>query len=305
MSCSPARAARARTSFAHLIHELSSGARAPFVVVDCGALPETLARERDLRPRAGRVHRRRRSAAPASSRSPTAARCSSTRSATPPPSLQAKLLRAIETKTFDRLGGRAPVQVDVRIVAATNRDLRRGRRGLPRGPLLPARRLHIAVPPLRERAEDVPELVEAFIGKIALQQHREGTPRHGQREALARCAHYRWPGNVRELRNVDRARGAARAAAIDLEHLPLEITLSADSGADDETGDAAGTATGAAPGTASGAAVAQGTTLKDAREHDHRPPSGGCSSRRCSATGATSGRSPGSLKSTRRPSTGC
>ena len=57
--------------------------------------------------------------------------------------------------------------------------------------------------------------------------------------------------------------------SIDLEHLPLEITLSAESGADDEIGAAAGTATSAAPGAAQAAAAAHGTTLKDAREHDH------------------------------------
>ena len=86
-------------------------------------------------------------------------------------------------------------------------------------------------------------------------------------EALRALQHYRWPGNVRELRNVIERAVLLCGATIDLEHLPLEITLSAESGADDESGPRR-TATGAAPG-AAGAAAAQGTTLKDAREHDH------------------------------------
>jgi len=188
-----------------------------------------------------------------------------------PASLQAKLLRAIETKTFDRLGGSRPVHADARVIAATNRDLRRmDAEGSFRADLF--YRLggfHIAIPPLRERAEDIPELAAAFVEKIALQQHREGALPGLTPEALQSLRRYRWPGNVRELRNVIERAVLLCGASIDLEHLPLEITLSAESGDEDENGTATGTAPEIVPGAATAVAAPHGARLKDAREHDH------------------------------------
>ena len=163
------------------------------------------------------------------------------------------------------------MRADARVIAATNRDLRRmDAEGAFRADLF--YRLggfQIAIPPLRDRAEDIPELAAVFIEKIALQQHRAGAPPGLTAAALEALRRYRWPGNVRELRNVIERAVLLCGASIDLEHLPLEITLSAESGADDETVAAAGTATGAVPGAGQAAAAVHGTTLKDAREHDH------------------------------------
>jgi two-component system nitrogen regulation response regulator NtrX len=115
---------------------------------------------------------------------------------------QAKLLRAIEAKEIERVGGGRPIQVDVRIVAATNMDLERA--------VAEARfredlyfRLNvipIMVPPLRERPEDVPDLVRHFS---ALYRARSGRPApEWTTDAIIVLQRYRWPGNVRELGNI-------------------------------------------------------------------------------------------------------
>jgi DNA-binding NtrC family response regulator len=231
---------------AHLIHDLSSRREGPFVVVDCGALPETLAESEIFGHEKGAF-----TGAASRSLGKFALAHGGTlfldEIGNAPASLQAKLLRAIETKSFDRLGGSRPVHADARVIAATNRDLRRmDAAGAFRADLF--YRLggfHIAIPPLRERAGDIPALAAAFIEKISLQQHREGEPPRLTPEALEALRRYPWPGNVRELRNVIERAVLLCGASIDLEHLPLEITLSVESGA------------------------AHGTTLKDARELDH------------------------------------
>ena len=108
------------------------------------------------------------------SRSPTAAPSSSTRSASCSPAPQVKLLRVLQEREFERVGGTQPLPVDVRVVAATNRDLdAASRRGaLPRGPLLPPQRRHRStMPPLRERADDIPLL--------APRSSRHGSARSG------------------------------------------------------------------------------------------------------------------------------
>jgi two-component system response regulator AtoC len=117
------------------------------------------------------------------------------------PVLQAKLLRVLEEKTFKRVGGVEDIRVDVRIVAATHRDLReRVREGKFREDLyFRLQVLPIHVPPLRERAGDIPRLCNAFIRRFATEfrRHVRGvTP-----AALAILEQYRWPGNVRELKN--------------------------------------------------------------------------------------------------------
>jgi DNA-binding NtrC family response regulator len=115
--------------------------------------------------------------------------------------LQAKLLRAIETKRIERLGGTAPVTVDTRIVAATNRDLRRAvaARQFREDLFFRLSVFPIRVPPLRERVEDIPLLVHHFVARVSHETGRKVltvTP-----EAMAALSAYPWPGNVRELQN--------------------------------------------------------------------------------------------------------
>ena len=118
------------------------------------------------------------------------------------PKLQLDLLRVLEERHFYRLGGTVPIVVDLRIIAATNRDLRRAiEEGTFRDDLY--YRLNvipIRLPPLRERREDIPLLIEHFIERLSIEtgRHVEGV----SREALELLMAHSWPGNVRELRNV-------------------------------------------------------------------------------------------------------
>ncbi len=120
--------------------------------------------------------------------------------------LQVKLLRFLEERTFKRLGGTADIHVDVRVIAATNRDLERGLREGTFRPDLYYRLnvLPVWLPPLRERLDDVPLLAEHFIADLgrALGKRVRGL----SPEAQAMLRAYAWPGNVRELKNmVERA----------------------------------------------------------------------------------------------------
>jgi DNA-binding NtrC family response regulator len=119
-----------------------------------------------------------------------------------PLTTQTKLLRVLETREFLRVGGERPIHVDVRVIAATNQDLRRlvtigdFRRDL----YYRLNVLHIELPPLRRRRADIPLLVEAFVEE-ATTRHERPFPGITQ-EGMAILEAYHWPGNVRELRNL-------------------------------------------------------------------------------------------------------
>ena len=118
-----------------------------------------------------------------------------------PAAMQAKLLRALQERTFERVGGETTVKVDVRVLSATNKDLdKEVAEGRFRQDLF--FRLHViplALPPLRERRDDIPLLVQHFIGKLAAKTNAR--IRSISDEALGRVLAYHWPGNVRELEN--------------------------------------------------------------------------------------------------------
>jgi transcriptional regulator with PAS, ATPase and Fis domain len=118
-----------------------------------------------------------------------------------PMQTQVKLLRVLQEREFEKLGGSKPVSVDVRLVTATNRDLREAvEQGTFRLDLL--YRLQVVelyIPALRERPEDILPLARHFLGKYALESRREPLSLNSESEALLLA--YRWPGNVRELEN--------------------------------------------------------------------------------------------------------
>jgi DNA-binding NtrC family response regulator len=118
------------------------------------------------------------------------------------PETQAKVLRVLQEHAFERVGGNEPISVDVRVVAATHRDLESEVRDSKFREDLYYRLkvVEILLPPLRERLEDIPALVDRFSVQVAERHSRE--PKAFSSDALAALARHGWPGNVRELRNV-------------------------------------------------------------------------------------------------------
>jgi len=162
-----------------------------------------------------------------------------------PGSLQAKLLRVLQEREFERLGGTRTIKVDVRVVAATNQDLRAAlEQGTFREDLY--YRLNvvpISIPPLREHKEDIPYLVDHFIRRFAQSSGKtiEGvTP-----EAMKLLVDFHWPGNIRELENIlERAVVMAAGPKIDVGDIHLDIDAPAGSQAG--AAPSAATATGSA-----------------------------------------------------------
>jgi DNA-binding NtrC family response regulator len=186
---------------ARAIHDRSSRSKRPFIKVDCAAIPATLLESELFGHEKGAF---------TGALAQKLGRFELAHEGTlfldeigeMPLELQAKLLRAIQDQEFERVGGNRTIRVDVRIVAATNRDLKamvdenKFRADL-------YYRLHVfplSVPPLRERREDISLLTRYFVQKHARQMGRkiESIPT----EALEALTNYDWPGNIRELQNV-------------------------------------------------------------------------------------------------------
>jgi Nif-specific regulatory protein len=144
------------------------------------------------------------------------------------PSIQAKFLRVLEGHPFERVGGSQPIKVDVRVIAATNRDLEKAvaESSFRRDLYFRLRVVEIFVPPLRKRPEDIIELSNYFLDKYIVETGRKirgFTP-----EAVQCMKQYRWPGNVRELKNViERAVVLARGDFLDTDDLNLSTVATA------------------------------------------------------------------------------
>jgi DNA-binding NtrC family response regulator len=209
--------------FARLIHEQGNRARAPFVAVNCAAIPEHLLESElfghekgaftgALARRIGRMERA------------SGGTLFLDEIADMSLALQAKVLRALQEREIERVGGEQPIRVDVRFVAATNRDLEadvvagRFREDL-------YYRLNVVpleLPPLRVRGEDVRLLAEYYLERVA--QEHGLAPLHLAPETLSLLQSYEWPGNVRQLRNVmERAALLAEGRVIRPAHLPEEV----------------------------------------------------------------------------------
>jgi two-component system nitrogen regulation response regulator GlnG len=148
------------------------------------------------------------------------------------PATQTKILRVLQSGTFERVGGNQPIQVDVRVIAATNKPLeaavaaRQFREDL----FYRLNVVRIHIPPLRDRREDIPLLVNYFLEKIAREQQHP--PKPIASSVIKTLEKYHWPGNVRELENaLRRAHVMAKGDAILLSDLPPEISGQSSSGA--------------------------------------------------------------------------
>ncbi len=138
--------------------------------------------------------------------------------------MQAKLLRVLQERRFERVGGHESLEVDVRVVAATNKDLEKEvKEGRFREDLYYRLNvIKIDVPPLRERPEDIPLLVTHFLNKYARPNE---PPKRMSPEAMERLLAYRWPGNVRELENaIERSSVTTVGDTINPDKLPPRIT---------------------------------------------------------------------------------
>jgi DNA-binding NtrC family response regulator len=141
-------------------------------------------------------------------------------------SAQARLHRVVEYQTFQRVGGTASIEVDVRLIAATNADLEAL---IERGDFMPdlydrLRFAEIVLPPLRQRRDDIPALIEHFVRELRAELPDLGEARFTE-AALRELVAYHWPGNVRELKNViERLYACDRDRTIQASELPLEVT---------------------------------------------------------------------------------
>jgi DNA-binding NtrC family response regulator len=209
--------------FARSLHALSGRADSPFVAINCAAIPETLLETElfgyEKGAFTGAVARK-----PGKFEIAHRGTLFLDEIGDLPLTLQAKILRALEEKRFERVGGTASVQVDVRLVAATNRGLKAA---------VAARRFRedlyfrlsvfpITIPPLRERPGDVPLLARYFVDRFCRDLKKK--PLVLSPEAVEHLQAYRWPGNVRELQNcIERAVILADGDSILPRHLNLSF----------------------------------------------------------------------------------
>ncbi len=209
--------------FARAIHNLSPRKNRPFVAINCAALPDTLLESELFGYKAGAFT--------------GAARDKPGRFALAQggtlfldeigdisPAMQVRLLRVLQERTIEALGGLEPVKVDVRIIAATNKDLaKQVKLGEFRQDLFYRIRIvHFTLPELNERRVDIPLLVNHLVAKFNHLQNKDiaGV----SEEVLARLMDYDYPGNVRELENIlEHAFVLCRGGLIELNHLPPEL----------------------------------------------------------------------------------
>jgi two-component system response regulator AtoC len=209
---------------AHLVHQKSSRSDKPFVAIDCGAIPDTLVESELFGYEKGAF---------TGAESRKEGKFEVTNGGTLfldeitnlPDAAQAKLLRVIQEKKVQRLGGKKDTRIDVRIVAATNVDLfeavSRGR--FRRDLYYRLNEFPIFLPPLRERREDIPALARRFLAEALLEFDRPG--KDFSVEAMRDLLEYAWPGNVRELKNmVRKAALLAESDRIMPEHISIRST---------------------------------------------------------------------------------
>ncbi len=205
---------------ARSLHSLSGRRDKPFVAINCGALPDTLLESELFGYKAGAftnaVHDKPGLFTIADGGTLLLDEIGETS-----PSFQVKLLRVLEEREFQPLGGITKEQVNVRILAATNRDLERliGERHFRRDLFYRINIVRLLLPPLRERKEDIPLLIERFIDKM---NRLRGKAVSGiEPEALERLMAHDYPGNIRELENcIEHAFILCSQGRIGLNHLP-------------------------------------------------------------------------------------
>ncbi len=208
--------------FARALHELSPRREGPFVAINCAAIPETLL-ENELFGHEKGAYTGAGAARMGKIEMGDHGTLFLDEIAEAPLAVQAKLLRVLEERRFERVGGTATVTVDVRIVTATNKDLSAAvaARSFREDLYFRISVVPLTVPPLRDRPADIPMLVEHFVARFSRDLKRR-RPLTIAPEASRRLIDYPWPGNVRELQNcIERAMILCEGDRIEAEHLHL------------------------------------------------------------------------------------
>jgi transcriptional regulator with GAF, ATPase, and Fis domain len=208
---------------ARAIYQHGLRAKAPFIAINCAAIPENLL-ESELF-----GHERGAFTGASAQRIGKFEQCNHgtiflDEIGDMTPATQTKILRVLQSGTFERVGGNQPIKVDVRVIAATNRPLEHAvaTRQFREDLFYRLNVVRIEVPPLRERRGDIRLLVNYFFKKFA--QHQKQLPKSISPHALAALEQYSWPGNVRELENnIQRALVVAKGEVIVLTDLPAEV----------------------------------------------------------------------------------
>jgi PAS domain S-box-containing protein len=208
---------------ARAIHDLSGRAKGPFVAVNSAGIPDTLIEAELFGYEAGAFTGAVK-AKPGRFARAGGGTLFLDEIGDVPMHLQAKLLRVLQDRVYEPLGGVQPVQADVRIVAATNRDLDEmvTRGNFRRDLFYRINVFEIELPTLRERIGDIPLLIDHFIRRLSAERDKRivGT----SREALSILMHHDWPGNVRELQNaIEHGFVLAPGPLIGAEHLPTGL----------------------------------------------------------------------------------
>jgi transcriptional regulator with PAS, ATPase and Fis domain len=207
--------------FAHAIHQESSRSDGPFISVNCGAIPESLLESELFGYDEGAFTGARKAGKPGKFELADGGTILLDEIGDIPLHSQVKLLRVLQEKEVERVGGTKTIPVDVRVIASTNRDIwKLCEEGKFRIDLLyRINVVPITVPPLRERRGDIPILVEHFIEKYnrTFGMHIKGI----EKKSLARLMKYHWPGNIRELESyIESAMNLCKAGTETLNQLP-------------------------------------------------------------------------------------
>jgi PAS domain S-box-containing protein len=209
--------------FARAIHNLSPRKKKRFVAVNCAALPDSLLESELFGYKTGAFTDARRDK-PGRFALADSGTIFLDEIGDISPAMQARLLRVLQERVIEPLGATEPLKVDIRVVAATNKDLAElVRQGKFREDLYyRIRIIHLKLPALRERREDIPLLVERMVAKF---NRLQGKDIAGiSEEVMVRLMEHDYPGNVRELENIiEQAFVMCRGACIELHHLPPEL----------------------------------------------------------------------------------
>jgi DNA-binding NtrC family response regulator len=209
--------------FARAIHSLSSRRKGPYVAINCAAIPRELLENElfgsEKGAYTGAVARKMGKFEIAQGGTIFLDEVGDLDIA-----LQAKLLRVLQDKTFERLGGTKTISVEVRVIAASNADLKKAteKKQFREDLFYRLSVFPITIPPLRERREDIPELADFFVKKYCAEMKKP--KKRISKEAMNLLDKYHWPGNVRELENtIERAIILCEGKKILPEHLAIRI----------------------------------------------------------------------------------